>query len=72
MLNFMASTSLMLDNDSKFSISYKSGQPNLNVFRRKYDHGFMEIFDNVKSREGCRGINLTTKDLFLMSDDNEI
>jgi len=72
MLNFMASTSLMLDNDSKFSISYKSGQPNLNIFRRKYDHGFMEIFDNVKSREGCRGINLTTKDLFLMSDDNEI
>ena len=32
----------------------------------------MEVFDNVKSREGCRGINLTTKDLFLMSDDNEI
>jgi len=72
MYNFMTCTSLMVDNDSKYSVTYKSGQPNMSIFRRRFDHGFQELFDNTKSREGCRGVNLNSANLFLISDDNQI
>ena len=62
----------MVDIQEKFSITFKSGQPNFNIFKRKYDHGFKELFDNVKSREGCCGANIESRNLFLISDDNYI
>jgi hypothetical protein len=72
MFNFMTCTTFMVDIQEKFSITYKSGQPNFNIFKRKYDHGFKELFDNVKSREGCCGANIESRNLFLISDDNYI
>ena len=40
MYNFMACTTFMVDGENKLVVTYKSGQPNLQIYRRKFDHGF--------------------------------
>lgn len=59
----------MVNKEETMSVTYKSGQPCFTVFKRKYDHGFMEIF-NPTSREGCKGLNIASKGIFVVSDDN--
>ena len=69
MSNFMECIQLMFNNDQNICVTYKSGQPNFSVYKRKYDHGFREIID-ATSREGCRGVNIPSKHVFIISDDN--
>ena len=71
MNNFMGCISLIVDNKDKICVTYKSGQPNFSTYKRKYDHGFREIIDPT-SREGCRGINVSKKHFFIISDDDYI
>ena len=40
MFNFMGADSIYIDKESKFFISLKIGQSNMEVIERKYDHGF--------------------------------
>jgi len=60
-----------VDNKDKICVTYKSGQPNFTSYKRKFDHGFMEIIEPT-SREGCCGINVPSKNCFLISDDDYI
>lgn len=71
MNNFMGCISLQVDNKDKVCVTYKSGQPNFTTYKRKYDHGFLEIIDPT-SREGCCGINIPSKNCFLISDDDYV
>ena len=43
---------MIIDRDSTLCITYKVGEPSLNVFKRKFNHGFSEIIDKT-SRENC-------------------
>ena len=52
-------------------MTYKTGEPNINFFKRKYNHGFKEIVDRT-SREFCSAAVLQKSQLFLISDDSEI
>ena len=67
----MGCISLIVDNLDKICVTFKSGQPNFSIYRRKYDHGFREIID-ATSREGCCGLNVPSKGFFLISDDDYI
>ena len=67
----MGCISLIVDPIDKVCVTYKSGQPNFTVYKRKYDHGFKEIIEN-DSREGVCGVNVPKKGIFLISDDDYI
>jgi len=69
MFNYMQCSSIVMDKNSKLSISYKNSQEDITIYQRKYDHGFHEIIDST-SREGCNGRNVDSKGIFLISDDN--
>jgi len=71
MNNYMGCISLIVDNQDKICVTFKSGQPHFNTYKRKFDHGFREIID-ATSREGCCGINVPSKGFFLISDDDFI
>ena len=62
---------MMIDVNERFSLSYKIGEPDLQVFMRKYDHGYMEKSDS-KSREGCASTIIPSMHCFLISDDNTV
>ena len=52
MFNFAKCNQMIIDRDSTLCITYKVGEPSLNVFKRKFNHGFSEIIDKT-SRENC-------------------
>lgn len=62
---------MMIDSNERFCLSYKTSEPNIKIFMRKFDHGYIEKADS-QSREGCAATNLSTKDCFMISDDNII
>lgn len=57
MQNFMMCNQMMIDAKERFCLTYKTGEPDLKVFMRKYDHGYIEKADQT-SREGCSGTNI--------------
>ena len=61
----------MIDIKSNLCITYKKGQANFNINKRKFDHGFSEIVDN-RSREGSCGVNVASKPIFLITEGNMI
>lgn len=69
MQNFMYCEQMLITSNERFALTYKCGEPDLKVFLRKYDHGFIEKADQ-ESREGCSGTNMHSKNCFLISDDN--
>ena len=48
---------MMIDSNERFCLTYKTGEPDLKVHMRKYDHGYIEKADQ-QSREGCSGANI--------------
>ena len=42
MMNFMMCNQMMIDPKERFCLSYKTGEPHLKIFMRKYDHGYIE------------------------------
>lgn len=69
MQNYMGCTSLGMDNNDKICVTYKSGQPDFQCYLRKYDHGFREIV-NPESREGVCAVNVPSRNVFIVSDDD--
>lgn len=71
MQNFMTCDHMLIDCKERFCLTYKAGEPDLKIFMRKYDHGYIEKADH-QSREGCTGTNIPSKNCFLISDDNVV
>ena len=69
MQNFMGCTSLSIDNDDKVCITFKTRQPHITCFFRRFDHGFREIVDD-ESREGVSAVNVPSRHVFIISDDD--
>ena len=57
MYNFMRCNMMMIDKKERFCLTFKTMEPDLKVFMKRFDHGFIENTDN-KSREGCSGANI--------------
>ena len=36
---------MMIDCKERFCLTYKTNEPDLKVFMRKYDHGYIEMAD---------------------------
>jgi len=71
MFNFMQCNGFIMDREDKLCVTFKASQPGIKIYIRKYDHGFHETIDNI-SREGCCGMNIKTKEMFLITDDSHI
>lgn len=67
----MMCNQMMIDRNERFSLSYKIGEPDLQVFMRKYDHGYIEKADS-QSREGCASTIIPSLNCFMISDDNTV
>ena len=44
----------MVDNNDTICVTYKTNEPDLSIFLRKFNHGFHEFID-PKSKEGVCG-----------------
>lgn len=62
---------MLIDRGSTLCCTYKIGEPNLMLFKRKYNHGFSELVDNT-SREFCSAAILPRANIFLISDDSTV
>ena len=62
---------MLISIGERFALTYKVGEPDLKVFLRRYDHGYVERADE-KSREGCQGTCLKNKNCFIISDEDNI
>ena len=71
MQNFMLCEHMLISMHERFALTYKVGEPDLKVFLRRYDHGYVEKACE-KSREGCSGTCLANKNCFIISDQNTI
>ena len=45
MQNFMLCEQMLVTTNERFALTYKTGEPDLKIFLRKYDHGFLEKAD---------------------------
>lgn len=71
MFNFMGCNQMLIDRGSTLCCTYKIGEPNLVLFKRKYNHGFRELVDRT-SREFCSAAVLQRSNIFLISDDSTV
>lgn len=65
MQNFMLCEQMLISMGQRFALAYKSGEPDLKVYLRRFDHGYVEMACE-QSREGCIGTCLSTKKYFLV------
>lgn len=66
MYNFMQADSIEIDIKSNVFLTYKKGQPDLQIIKRKFDHGFQEFIDK-HSKEGHKGVEIPEKGMILVS-----
>lgn len=71
MFNYMQCTGFQLDSLGLIAASFKTNQPNIDIYERKLNHGFHEIIHR-ESKEGVCGSNITSLNCFIISDDNYI
>ena len=58
---------MLISSGERFALSYKVGEPDLKLFLCRFDHGYVERACD-KSREGCSGTCLKSKNCFIISD----
>ena len=71
MFNFTRCNQMLIDRHSTLAVCFKTGEPSLNIFRRRYNHGFKETLDET-SREFCAAIVMPKSKIFLISDDSDL
>lgn len=71
MFNFIKCTGFITGGHNKRCIAFKSGEPNITVFMRKYDHSFMKCIDS-ESKEGVSCSMLNKYNSFVLTDDNHV
>jgi hypothetical protein len=71
MFNYMQCTGFQLDSLGMIAASFKTNQPNIDIYERKLNHGFHEYIHR-ESKEGVCGSNLTSLNCFLISDDDYV
>ena len=71
MFNFMECDQMMFGSQRRFCITYKKNEPNFEIRTRKYNNNFKIQIDN-DNFEGSKGINITSENVFIVSNFNKI
>lgn len=71
MNNFMQCNQMMFGAAVKYCITYKTNQMNFNIYTAKFQHNF-KVITNSQNFEGTRTANLTSNNVFIASDINQI
>lgn len=67
MYNYMQCSMMMFGARVRFSITYKTNQPGLTIYTRKYFHNF-KVGLSTQNLEGALGVNLPKLSAYVMSE----
>jgi hypothetical protein len=71
MNNFMNCSIMMFGAQVKYGITFKSNEPSLDIYRRKYEHDF-KVCTVEDDLDGSRGLPVETMNAFLVSKIDKI
>ena len=66
MFNFMTCNQMMFGSKVRYSVTYKTNQKSVDIYRRKYWHDF-KVPINAENLEGSIGIELRSMNCYLVS-----
>ena len=71
MYNYMQCSQMMFGTRVRYGITYKTNQPGLQIYTRKFYHNFRVSLTN-ENFEGAKGSNLGSKNAYVMCEKTRI